>query len=568
LYDLYGSKILTHGSFLRADISDEFLGLVLDEFYRLVADGGGGGIESLQVEGSGVVLCRLNEITILVGICDSSIPSPSDMEDMRALANQVQDSIEKTSTRDAKDHFPTMFEERLKKQACLCFITEPQPSSDNKTGLALTTLKNRLEINDSEIYNAMLIGPYDAEVVVISPEQATDGVWLENEEKITAFAIVLAQGDSVKEKAMNVITHIRDHSTKPILVIPGSDAILEMARELEYELGLELCDSVSTEPSYLLLSTLATIGMIDMHPELARETWRIETSEKQVQTIDETAPVKDIGHQAFFVVDRTTGEAIFTYYYEAEERVFERAPNIVAAITQFKFQTTESSKTSVFQAGEFRYTIIEYENLIFTLITGEREDVEEIRARFSFLPDLWKDETPESLESSSDPYSSPPFTLKLLATLPPEQFPGRFAPYQVMEPEWGRFESLHVRDFLQAVWKSLDGTRTISQLVVGEGPQMTMGAIHFMNNLKALGFKIVIDNDDVPEIIGTPDDDIRTLYSHLDEIFNYIDGKRTIGEISRQLDIETSVLSTVIAELYKRKSVDILDKNSTAPKTS
>ena len=202
------------------------------------------------------------------------------------------------------------------------------------------------------------------------------------------------------------------------------------------------------------------------------------------------------------------------------------------------------------------------------MITGEREDVEEIRSRFSFLPDLWKDETPESLESSSDPYSSPPFTLKLLATLPPEQFPGRFAPYGVKEPEWDRFESLHLRDFLQAVWNSLDGTRTISQLVVGEGPQMTMGAIHFMNNLKALDFKIVIDNDDIPVIIGAPEDDIRTLYSHLDEIFSYIDGRRTINEISKQLEIETSVLTTVLTELYKRKSVDILDRNSTAPKTS
>ncbi|MHA2085390.1 MAG: hypothetical protein ACXABL_14960, partial [Candidatus Thorarchaeota archaeon] len=338
MYDLYGSKILTHGSFLRSDISEDFLGIVLDEFYRLVQDGGGGGIESLQVEGSGVVLSRVNEITILVGICDSSIPSPSDMEDMQALTNQVQDSIEKTSTRSAKDHFPMMFEERLKKPVGLCFITEPQPSSGNKTGLALTTLKNRLEISDSEIYNAMLIGPYDAEVVVISSEQATDGVWLENEEKINAFAIVVSQSDSVKDTATEVITYIREHSTKPILIIPGSDAILEMARELEYEFDLELCDSVTTEPTYLLLSTLATLGMIDMHPELARETWRIETSEKQVQTLDETVPVKDIGHQAFFVVDRTTGEAIFTYYYEAEERVFERAPNIVAAITQFRFE--------------------------------------------------------------------------------------------------------------------------------------------------------------------------------------------------------------------------------------
>ena len=329
---------------MRSEVSEEFLGLVLDEFYKLVQDGGGGGIESLQIEGSGVVLCRVNEITILVGICDSTIPAPSDLEDIQVLANQVQDSIEKTSTRSAKDHFPMMFEERLKKQACLCFITEPQPSNGNKTGLALTTLKRRLKISDSEIYSAMLIGPYDTEVAIISSEQGTDGVWLENEERINAFAIVLAQSDSVKDTATQIITFIREHSTKPILIIPGSDAILEMARELEYELDLELCDSVTTEPTYLLLSTLATIGMIDMHPELAKDKWRIETSEKHMQQDDEKVPVKDIGHQAFFVVDRATGEAIFTYYYEAEERVFERAPNIVAAITQFKFESTESSK--------------------------------------------------------------------------------------------------------------------------------------------------------------------------------------------------------------------------------
>jgi len=236
-----------------------------------------------------------------------------------------------------------------------------------------------------------------------------------------------------------------------------------------------------------------------------------------------------------------------------------RAPNVVAAITSFNMGSTEANKTSVVQVGNLVYALIEVDDLIFTLVTGPTDNVESLRLQFSFLPDLWKDESPDFLTSSEDPYSSPPFTLKLLATLPPEEFHGKVKPFRSKEPEWSRFESKEVSDFLHAVWNSLDGTIELSRLANGSGPKMTLGAIHFLKAMGSIQMKLDITETNIPILCGDIDQETRKLYSHLDQIVSLMDGNHTVKQISQETRIQQSVLITVISDLYSRGIVNIED---------
>jgi hypothetical protein len=168
------------------------------------------------------------------------------------------------------------------------------------------------------------------------------------------------------------------------------------------------------------------------------------------------------------------------------------------------------------------------------------------------LPDLYLDESPEETVTSEDLYASPPFTLKLLATLPPEDLAGRIAPIAIKPPEWGRFESPLVKDFLEAVWNSLDGKITVSQLMSGSGPDMVMGAIHLLRRMKSIDWRFQIHPSDVPVIVGSVDDEMGRLYTHFDRILMLADGTKSISEISHKLGLDVSVLLTVFGELHRR----------------
>ncbi|MHA2360273.1 MAG: hypothetical protein ACXAB5_08365, partial [Candidatus Thorarchaeota archaeon] len=286
------------------------------------------------------------------------------------------------------------------------------------------------------------------------------------------------------------------------------------------------------------------------------ENWSIDTTIDQVTTSEELVD-DGLGHQAFFVVDKRTGEAAYSYYYEEKSRLLEVAPNIVAAISAFKFDPNSPTETSVFQTGDLNYITIERNDYVYTLITGTDADVEALRERFSFLPDLFMDEVPEVIDTPTDLFRSPPFTLKLLATLPPESIPGRMAPSQARVLLWERFENAPLRDFLEVVWKRLDGTLTMSRLVPGKGPEMMLGAVHLLNRLGAIKFELRIGPDDSPVLIGVPDDEVLSLYSRVDEILALVDGNRTIIDIANHLELQPSVLVTVFSELHKREIVTI-----------
>jgi hypothetical protein len=304
------------------------------------------------------------------------------------------------------------------------------------------------------------------------------------------------------------------------------------------------------------------IGLIDMHPELASKKLEIETGidmEMDIDTKEGHVLTESLGHQAFFVVDKMTGQAIFTYYYEAKADFLRRAPNVIAAITMFSLDSSEDASTSVFRTGNSIFAMIEYNNLIFTLITGQAEDEDAIRERFSFLPDLWSVQEECETDDSDSFYHAVPFTLKLLATLPPEELTSKHIPVQIKEPTWEKFESPEVRDFLKAVWVSLKGSLPMNELVQTSGPQMTLGAIHFLKKMGSIDLRISITETDVPMITGTLDKDLSKLYSHIDMILELTDGKRTILEISKEINIQTSVLLAVFTEFHKRRSIDFVE---------
>jgi hypothetical protein len=289
---------------------------------------------------------------------------------------------------------------------------------------------------------------------------------------------------------------------------------------------------------------------------LAYQRWEIDRSIDYVSSIEEPEE-EDVGHQAFFVVDRRTGEAAYSYYYDERSRLLEIAPNIVAAISAFKFDPANPTETSVFRTGDWNYITIERGHYVYTLITGTGVDVEALRESFSFLPDMFMDEVPEIVDDPTDLFRSSPFTLKLLATLPPEMIPTRMAPKQNRALLWERFENEPLKDFIEAVWNRLDGSMTMSLLVPGKGPEMILGAIHLLHRMGAIHLELKIGPDDSPVLLKEPDDEVLSLYSRVDEIVGLVNGARTIEKIATELNLQPSVLVTVFAELHRREVITI-----------
>lgn len=558
LYDLLGSKALASVSFSQEAVHDEFLQQIVEMYYQLIQEDSARDFVATEIEGRSTAICKISEVTLVVGITDSSVVSEDDAERMKQFADAVIKQVEQSSVRDFKERFPSFAQEFLRERIRICFVTGEDPSFDDKAGSAVDMMfKTRGQRGRAYTVPAE-VGPFSVEIMRTSHDDIIKAEWNDDLSSADIFALIISPPLPTSDRVEHIVMRVRDESKAKLMIVPGSDDQLELAREYEEQYGLDLCDSDSPRPTILLLSVMAMAGFSDMHPELALDSWKIDTS------VDEVAPIESVAddslsHQAFFVVDKRTGEAAYSYYYEEKSRLLEIAPNIVAAISAFKFDPSSPSGTSVFQTGDFNYITIERNDYVYTLITGTEADVEALRDRFSFLPDLFMDEVPELIDTPTDLFRSPPFTLKLLATLPPETIPGRMAPSQDRVLLWERFENPPLRDFLEAVWKRLDGSLTMSRLVPGTGPEMMLGAVHLLNRLGAIKFELRIGPDDSPVLIGVPDDETLSLYSRVDEILALVDGDKSIIEIANQLDLQPSVLITVFAELHRREIVTIND---------
>jgi hypothetical protein len=561
LIDLIGGKVWSSISFTSVHTTDESVQPLIEFYFSKHQDGSfKDGIEFRMDTGRSSYLHSIDARTLLAVFSEGASMDAGLGLQVAELVRNLKTTVGRSGAREASKLFPQMAGKTLRQEVRLCFVSSETPTEGNKPGIALESLLSYTGTSSTNLSKAVAIGPYNVRVQRISINDVLEGPMEALLADPQGFIVILGKPLPDRATAERTIGAILKLGTAPVLIAPGSDDELEAARKYENDFRIELCDAVSERPSYLLLAVLAMLGLSDMHPEFAEDSWPIE------EALDESVEARPIikkevasGHQAFFVVDKSNGEAVFTYYYRPQSEVYERAPNVVAAITSFSLDTSEPNKTSVVQVGDLIYALIEVDKLIFTLVTGPTDDVEAIRQRFSFLPDLWKDEEPEFLMSTDDPYSSPPFTLKLLATLPPEELLPRMQPHRKKEPEWDRFESPEVRDFLRAVWNSLDGKIEMSRFLSGAGPQMTLGAIHFLKAMGCVEMAIQLTKTDSPKLINEIPDDIRILYAEIEDVADLMDGLHTIGRISNETDIPANVLTTVISRLYALGVVDFKD---------
>ncbi len=551
LYDLLGSKVLASLHFTKSKITDEFFQNAVSAYYSLIEDNAAQKYITTKIGERAVSILKVGEVTVLIVIGESDVFSEKEITNIKKLDWHVSDEIERNSVRVFKDAFEKVAETHLRIPVSICIITVAKPPPEDMTITAIELMIKNRGADRKSLSHPINLGPYSIRVTQYHYDEIANDEWLNEQLDVDVFALVvsgvLSEGDRVEE----IVQKVRSHSTANIVVVPGSDEELERARDMESSLGIDLCDSVSPRPTHLLLSIIAYGGFSNLHPELAREKWIIE-DDVDISPDSLSEEDEELGHQAFFVVDRRTGEAAYSYYYHERSRFLEMAPNIVAAITSFAVDQTSSTETSVFKTGDLSYITIERNFYVFTLITGKDADVEALRSRFSFLPDLFLDEVPTLNENPMDLFRSPLFTLKLLATLPPEQLAGIITPIQKRALIWERFEHPAVQDFLEAVWHRLDGSLTMSRLVPGTNPELILGAIHLLNRLGSIDCTMRVMPENVPLLTRAPDDEVLSLYADLEKIIEYVDGDLTIQSIAKAMDLESSVLVAVFTELYKR----------------
>ncbi|MHA1588217.1 MAG: hypothetical protein ACTSV9_05500 [Candidatus Thorarchaeota archaeon] len=565
LYNLRGTKVLASISFIKKGPSEEILQTVIQEFFELAEVETLDKCIQLKVNGWSVCLVQVDKVTLIAGFTSSSEISTDDVAAMQALDEAFKLLASETSKRNARQSFDDMVSGFLKKRLSICFFSASSPASEDKSGSAVAMLVKRLSDQSSPYTKPVSIGPYNVIAMRHTTAEVPKTKWPDHLEQVQVFVLVVAPPLPSAHDLGAVIDRIRANSKATILVVPGSDEELEFARRLELLLDIDLCDSVSSSPTDLLLSVLAMSGFTDMHPELAREKWVIDQlgTEEKAPVSAEKAP--DIGHQAFFVIDKTTGTPHFSYFYESESEYLRRAPNVVAAISQFDLDSSGRTETSLLQTGELKYAILEREGLIFTLVTGDKEDPELVRSRFSILPSIYFDEMPKETEDPSDLYSYGPFMIKLLATIPSENWSDRTCPTRIKEPDWLWFQSDLMSKFLETVWNSVDGQTPLSQLVVGKGPGMVLGALHYLKRMGAIDTKLLIIPSDIPDVIQKPSAQVLSLYSHSELILGFVDGKSSIESIASKVGIDEAILFTFFSELYRRGYIELKFANTTSP---
>ncbi|TFG31292.1 hypothetical protein EU528_06585 [Candidatus Thorarchaeota archaeon] len=551
LFDLLGSKVLASMHFTKSEITDEFLESAVLEYYNLIEENTAQKFITTKIGDRAISVLKVGDVTVLIVVGETDTFTEEEITSIKKLDWHITDEIENTSVREFKDDFQNVADLYLRNPVNICIITVTEPLPEDTTSSAVELIIHNKGGDRKALSQPISIGPNLVHVTQYHYHEILNDEWPKEFSSIDIFALIvsgiLSEGDQVEE----AVQKIRSNSKATIVVVPGSDEELERARDIEMNLGIDLCDSVSPKPTHLLLSIMAYGGLSDLHPELARERWIIEEDVDKA-SVSITSDKEELGHQAFFVVDRRTGEAAYSYYYEERSRFLEMAPNIVAAITSFKIDQSTPTETSVFRTGDLSYITIERDNYIFTLITGKDADVTALRSRFSFLPDLFLDEVPPLNEDPTDLFRSPLFTLKLLATLPSIKLAGKIAPIQKRALNWDRFEHPPVRDFLEAVWQRLDGSLSMNRLVPGKGPELILGAIHLLHRLESIDFVFRILLEDVPILMSTPDDEILSLYANLETILEYVDGDLTIFSIARAVGVDPSVLVAVFTELHKR----------------
>jgi hypothetical protein len=564
LYDLVGAKEWARIQFTKEDFPDKIPEEVISRFFDLILQDDMESCVTIQVSGISFCLARIDEKTLLLTYTFGEKTEVDDVERTIELRDHLADLLMAESPRDASKRWSSIAGKVLRKDIRIRFAVPSALLNTSKPGSGVQRV---LQISgaDSRDSDGLIVGPFEISSSISQiTELAENGSYLNSPADDVILTIV--RRDVYTEEIIQQLESIRNSVSIPVLTVPASDEELEFTRNLERR-GFRLCDSITEDPVDLTLAILAMMGESNMQPELARKKWVIREPDAPAEESEPSDEKEEFGHKAFFVVSRETGEAAFSYYYDVSSEFLERSPNVIAAITMFEFDTEVDSRTSVFRTGELVYAVIEHEDLIFALITGQHEGIDDLRRRFSFLPELWREEDPENLRCDSQPYNSPPFALKLLATLPPEKLPMRYYPIRKKEPNWGEFQYPEVRDLLQAVWQAIKRPIIVKQFAASEGPNMTLGAIHLLRILGAIDFGVKIALDDKPIFVEELNGETKRIYSHIEQIRDRTDGKRTIKAIGEAVGIAPTILLRVFQDLHKRglvhfRNADMSSENS------
>lgn len=541
--------------FTKGNLRSAQVDMAVDSYFAFLQAGLEDTCSTAEIGSNAVLLCKVNDITLLACFSDDKKIDDDQLESAKILSSQVKERIGEKSARKVRGIFPSLAREQFQKAVSIFFVSHHYPEIDNKSGQAVQKLLNSKH-SSNESYSVN-VGPFSISYKHGIPSEIT-GYDSKSLEDIDVLVFIISNPIWPESIFDSVIRRFREHPDIPILVVPGSDDYLEITRKYEEKYEVILCDSVSDDPHRLLVSVLAYSGLSFEQPEIAMQKWRMDSIEA---SSDEHLREKEelLGHQAFFVIDKQTGRPVYTYFYDQQSVLLDRIPNVVAAISALSMDPDSSTKTSVVRTGNLNYAIIERNDLIFTLITGLKEDADAIRSQFAFLPDLYFDEAPDDVIKHENPYSAPPFTLKLLATLPPEPLPGRLIPQHKNEPEWEKFKEESVRDFIQAIWHTIDGDRPISRMAVGDGPLLVIGALHLLKSLGAINMKIDVRLEDIPVLQTTDPSHVKLPYTGIESVLDYVNGDNTLGDICNHTNIEIEVLRTVFGMLYNRGVIDFLE---------
>jgi hypothetical protein len=555
LLDLRNLQVLAKVSYVREETVETTLEDVLAQFYEVFEEHAPDSPFITSFDSKVAYVSPLSESRVLVCLGDKKPRDKNQLHRIRRLGNELVEEYEKKSGFDSQAILNELADRFLLSDICLLFFSSRNPSFKNRTGRAITKLTELKQRQESASVSPFKIGPYRVHCIMLNTSDSLNDLSPGAIESVDVASIVFSETQTTEETVERLAKQLHAELSVPILIVPGSDNELQVCREFEERLDLMLCDSASDDPIALILSVLAIAGFSDMHPELAMERWRIKSLEPATEHEESITHVSEPqGHQEFLVIDKRVAETRYAYLYE-EATEHQRAPNVIAAISTFHLDS-DLEETFVIRTGECGYAIVEQDDLLFTLITGPTQDLEYIRSQFSRLPALYLEDPPPTLSNPHDLYNHPPFTLKLLATIPPHHWPSREVPSRLDEPEWERFRYPMMKDFLRTIWDSIDGETSLEDITMDNQSKMILGGLYFLRRMDAIETKLSISPDDTPLLLKAPEDEFMKRYNEMEEILELINGENSLENIAKATNIEISIVIHLFTQMHKRGFVD------------
>ncbi|MBS3795166.1 MAG: hypothetical protein KGY80_09725 [Candidatus Thorarchaeota archaeon] len=555
LLDLRNLQVLAKVSYVKEETEETTLEDVLAQFYEVFEKHAPDSPFITSFDSKVAYVSPLSESTVLVCLGDKEPRDKNQLHRIRRLGNELVEEYEKKSGFDSQAILNELADRFLLKDIRLLFFSSRNPTFTNRTGRALAKLSELKQRQESAFAGPFTIGPYRVQCITLNTRDSVNDLSPCEIGSVDVGSIVFSETQTTEETVERLAKRLHSELSVPILIVPGSDKELQACRGFEERFDLMLCDSASDDPIALILSVLAIAGFSDMHPELAMQRWRIESLEPATEPEETVANVSEPdGHQEFLVIDKKMAETRYAYLYE-EATEHQRAPNVIAAISTFHLDR-DSEETFVIRTGQFGYAIIEQDDLLFTLITGPNQDLEHIRSRFSRLPALYLEDPPPPLSNPSNLYEHTPFTLKLLATIPPYHWPSREVPARLDEPDWGRFRYPMMKNFLRAIWDSVNGENELEDITLDDQSKMTLGGLYFLRRMGAIETKLSISPDDIPILLKKPEDEFMKRYNEMEEILEMINGENSLDNIAEATNIEISIVTHLFTQMHKRGFVD------------